>query len=73
MTNGFNRQGFTQALNELKQLPRTEWMDFVKNKYQKAQDGTYEQKLNQAKQMINNHNPFIQQFANQMGQYGIKF
>lgn len=73
MTNGFNRQGFFNALNEMKQLPRTEWEEYVKNKYLKAQDGTYNDKLNQAKQMINNHNPFIQQFANQMSQFGIKF
>ena len=69
----FNRQGFLQALNELKQLPRTEWEEYVKNKYLKAQDGTYDEKLNQAKQMINSNNPFVQQFANQIGQYGIKF
>lgn len=73
MQNNFNRQGFLNALNELKQLPRTEWEEFVKNKYQKAQDGTYDERLNQAKQMINSHNPFIQYFANSMGQYGIKF
>jgi len=73
MQNNFNQQGFIQALNELKQLPRTEWMDFVKNKYQKAQNGSYEQNLKQAKQMLNSNNPFIQQFANQIGQYGIKF
>ena len=69
----FNKQGFINALNEMKQLPRTEWMDFVKNKYSKAQDGTYDEKLNQAKQMLLNNNPFIQQFANQMGQFGIRF
>ena len=69
----FNKQGFINALNEMKQLPRTEWMDFVKNKYSKAQDGTYDEKLNQAKQMMSNNNPFIQQFANQMGQFGIRF
>ena len=69
----FNQQGFINALNELKQLPRTEWQDFVKNKYQKAQDGTYEQKLNQAKQMMMSNNPYVSQFANAMGQYGIRF
>lgn len=69
----FNRQGFMQALQEIQQIPRTEWLDFVKSKYEKAQDGTYNDKLSQAKQMMSGNNPFIQQFANQMGQFGIKF
>lgn len=69
----FNRQGFMQALQEIQQIPRTDWMDFVKSKYEKAQDGTYNDKLSQAKQMISSNNPYIQQFVNQMGQFGIKF
>lgn len=73
MQNNFNRQGFFNALNEMKQMPRTEWLDYVKGKYQKAQDGTYDDKLNQVKQMISINNPFIARFANAIGQFGIKF
>ena len=69
----FNRQGFMQALNDIQRLPRTEWLDFVKSKYEKAQDGTFNDKLNQAKQMMSSNNPYIQNFASTMGQFGIRF
>ena len=69
----FNRQGFLQALNEIQQRPRTEWLDIVKSKYEKAQDGTFNDRLSQAKQMMSNNSPYIQNFANQMGQFGIRF
>ena len=73
MQNNLNRQKFINALNQMKQLPRTEWLDFAQKKYQEMNDNSYDQRLNQAKQMIINKDPYIQQFANQMGQYGIKF
>lgn len=73
MTNNFNKQGFNNAINEMKQLPRSQWLEFAKSMYEKAQDGTYNDRLNQAQQMMNSNNPMILKFINSMGQYGITF
>lgn len=73
MTNNFNKQGFNNAINEMKQLPRSQWLEFAKSMYEKAQDGTYNDRLNQAQQMMNSNNPMIRKFINSMGQYGITF
>ena len=68
-----NIQGFMNALNQMRQLPRTEWEGFVKNLYQ-SQNKNYSENKNQAMQMINTNNPMLQQFANVMSnQFGIRF
>ena len=73
MTKGFNYQGFMNALNQMRQLPRTEWEGFVQNLYQ-SQNKNYTENKNQAMQMMNTNNPILQQFVNTMSnQFGIKF
>lgn len=69
----FNIQGFMNALNQMKQLPREQWQDFVKNLYQ-SQNANYTENEQQAMNMINSNNPMLQQFANTISnQFGIKF
>lgn len=68
-----NIQGFMNALNQMRQLPRTEWEGFVQNLYQ-SQNRNYTENKNQAMQMINSNNPMLQQFASVMNnQFGIRF
>ena len=69
----FDRQGFTNILNQMKQLPRDKWLDYVQNLYQSRNENFTESK-SQAMQMINSKNPALNQFASLMSnQFGIKF
>lgn len=69
----FDRQGFMNTLNQMKQLPRDKWLEYVQNLYQ-ARNENFTENKNQAMQMINSNNPMLNQFANLMSnQFGIKF
>lgn len=69
----FDKQGFLNTINQMKQIPRDKWLEYVQNMYQSRNENFTENK-NQAMQMINNNNPMLNQFANMLGnQFGIKF
>lgn len=69
----FDAQGFMNAINNLKQRPRTEWMDFVKNMYQ-SQNKNFTEYEQQARQLVQSNNPQLMQFQNMINnQFGIKF
>lgn len=70
---GFDNQGFITAINNMKKLPRTDWLGFVKNMYQ-AQNQNFTQNESQAMQIMKSNNPYLSQFVNMIGnQFGIKF
>lgn len=69
----FDKQGFITAINNMKKLPRTDWLDFVKNMYQ-AQNQNFTQNESQAMQILKSNNPCLPQFVSMIGnQFGIKF
>lgn len=69
----FDQQGFITAINNMKKLPRTEWLDFVKNMYQ-ARNQNFTENETQAKQIMQKENPQLAQFVNMINsQFGIKF
>lgn len=72
MQNRFDLQGFMNAFNQMKQLPKNQWQGFVQNMYQ-SQNKNFTEAQNQAEQLIKTNSPMITQFANAMSQYGIKF
>ena len=73
MQNKFDNEGFINSINTIKQLPREQWMGFVKNKYQlKNQDITPFEK--QAIQIMQSKNPQLALFSNMINsQFGIRF
>ena len=68
----FDKEGFITAVNNMKQRPRTEWLDFAKNMYQ-SKNQNYTEVEQQGMQIMKN-NPQIPQFLNMINsQFGIKF
>lgn len=69
----FDREGFITAVNNMKQRPRTEWLDFAKNMYQ-SKNQNFTENESQAMQFMKNNNPYLPQFLNMINsQFGIKF
>lgn len=69
----FDQQGFITAMNNMKKLPRTEWLDFVKNMYQ-ARNQNFTENEQQGMQLMKSNNPQIPQFLNMINsQFGIRF
>jgi hypothetical protein len=68
----FDKEGFITAINNMKQRPRTEWLDFAKNMYQ-SKNQNFTQSEMQARQIMQN-NPQLAQFTNMINsQFGIRF
>lgn len=68
----FDQEGFIRAVNNMKQRPRTEWLDFAKNMYQ-SKNQNYTEVEQQGLQIMKN-NPQIPQFLNMINsQFGIRF
>lgn len=68
----FDKEGFITAINNMKQRPRTEWLDFAKNMYQ-SRNQNFTQSEMQARQIMQN-NPQLAQFTNMINsQFGIRF
>ena len=68
----FDKEGFITAVNNMKQRPRTEWLDFAKNMYQ-SKNQNYTEVEQQGIQIMKNA-PQIPQFLNMINsQFGIRF
>lgn len=69
----FDNKGFIEAINTIKQLPRDQWMDFVKNKY-KLKNQNFSEYEQQGMQLLQSKNAQLPLFTNMISsQFGIKF